>query len=876
MDRLAARKGRAIALTETATGLGVASRDALKDALDRFLATDGDSPFVAELVSQRLVDGDALEAMLQGAAPTEDGAPPDPRSTEDAPAATGTAVVVKDRASAQLQGDSTIVRRPGPFEDDAPPPAPPARYRHEGLLGKGGMGEVHDVKDVDLNRSVALKRVRPDRLDARARAQFLQEAQITAQLEHPNIPPIHDIGRLAGGDPFFTMKRVEGTTLRTLLARVQAGDRRVAEKYDAMRLAIVFLQVAQAVAYAHARGVVHCDLKPENVLVGRHGEVLVMDWGLAQLVDAPAGEDALPPVTLTATDPLHAPGAGTLHFMSPEQLSGDAVDARSDVYALGAILYEILGGKTPYDATSRAELLILMFTEGPVPPSERAATRVVPPDLEAIAMKALAPRAGDRYARADDVAEAVEQYLTGARRRKNAEARFAEGEAARARLEAAKARRAALRVERGALREMIKPYDDESIKAPLWTIEDALAAAELDVERAVAEALDRYGQAVGLDEGFAAAAARLADLHVELFVDAEERGDTRAAAIHRSQVERHHRGRHADVLDPRGRVTIAPVDDGVVVRGVRLRAAGKRIVEGDALPLHGRPPDDLELPAGSYVFTASRRGMRDARLHVRVGRGTRTTLRPRLYDDAAIGAGFVHVPAGPFVYGGDPDALNAAPRAIVDVDDFAIAEHPTTCAEYLEFLNDDPQRNAPHVPRTKPDGGSLWSLDDGGRYALPPIDADGNPVHPRAPVMGVSYVDATTYAAWRSKRDGVAYRLPTEIEWEKAARGADGRFFPWGDGFDPTFCKMALSRPGRPQPEPVGAFPVDVSVYGMRDAAGSIREWCDSWFDETKETRVLRGGAWYFNAAYCRVAFRHGYLPHIVFTNFGIRLAKSL
>src|SRR5262249_47882819 len=160
-------------------------------------------------------------------------------------------------------------------------------------------------------------------------------------------------------------------------------------------------------------------------------------------------------------------------------------------------------------------------------------------------------------------------------------------------------------------------------------------------------------------------------------------------------------------------------------------------------------------------------------------------------------------------------------------------------------------------------------------YALPRFDADGNPVHPRAPVMGVSFGDAEMYTDWRSKKDGIVYRLPREEEWEKAARGADGRFFPWGNGFDPTFCKMALSRPGRPQPEPVGSFPADTSVYGMQDAAGAIREWCDSFYDEAHETRVLRGGAWYFNPAYCRLAFRHGYLPHIVFTNFGFRLCRN-
>jgi len=192
-----------------------------------------------------------------------------------------------------------------------------------------------------------------------------------------------------------------------------------------------------------------------------------------------------------------------------------------------------------------------------------------------------------------------------------------------------------------------------------------------------------------------------------------------------------------------------------------------------------------------------------------------------------------------------------------------------------DLAADSPHLALQHVPRTKAEGGALWEQGADGRFALPSRDADGNPVHPAAPVMGVSFYDAEMYAAHLANKTGLRLRLPTEEEWEKAARGADGRFFPWGNGFDPSFCKMALSRPGRPQPEPVGSFPVDESPYGMRDAAGGIREWTDSFFDAGQETRTLRGGAWYFNPHYCRLAFRHGYLPHLVFTNFGFRLAKS-
>jgi formylglycine-generating enzyme required for sulfatase activity len=319
------------------------------------------------------------------------------------------------------------------------------------------------------------------------------------------------------------------------------------------------------------------------------------------------------------------------------------------------------------------------------------------------------------------------------------------------------------------------------------------------------------------------------------------------------------------------RVLLAPL---MRASGVRLVEEGARLVAGESVlgSAEGRKVQ-LELPTGSYLFTLAKDGCRDATLHVNIGRGDAIVLMPRLYPGAEIGDDFVYVPAGPFIYGGDPDALNSVPKQTVALPDFFISRFPVTCAQYLDFLNAPGDRARAHVPRTRPDGGCLWEADAGGRCALPTIGADGNPVHPQAPVMGVSFDDAQAFAAWRSQRDGRAYRLPTEQQWEKAARGADGRVFPWGNGFDPAFCKMALSRPGRPQPEPVGSYPVDTSVYSVQDCAGAVREWTDSFFDPGYQTRVLRGGAWDSEPRDCRLASRHGSLPPVVFTNFGFRLA---
>ncbi len=152
---------------------------------------------------------------------------------------------------------------------------------------------------------------------------------------------------------------------------------------------------------------------------------------------------------------------------------------------------------------------------------------------------------------------------------------------------------------------------------------------------------------------------------------------------------------------------------------------------------------------------------------------------------------------------------------------------------------------------------------------------DGERWSPDWPVFAVSWHDACAFAAWTSARTGVPHRLPFELEWEEAGRGVDGRFFPWGDRFDPALCKMEKSRAGRPRLEPIGAFPTDTSPYGVRDLAGSIREWCgDPTYDADDGRRPVRGGCWSGSERLCRLANRFGFAPGDVHTYLGFRLAR--
>ncbi|MCA9552982.1 MAG: ankyrin repeat domain-containing protein, partial [Myxococcales bacterium] len=283
-----------------------------------------------------------------------------------------------------------------------------ARYRLADEIARGGMGAIIGAADLRLGRRLALKvMLEPERAPPELVVRFVEEAQIQGQLEHPNICPVYELGLDDGGRPFFAMKRVKGRSLAQLL---KAGELSLHRRLD------VFLKVCDAVAFAHARGVIHRDIKPDNVMVGEFGEVLLMDWGIAKVVGQPERDAVLPTARGEDGDPLTMIGGaiGTPHFMSPEQARGDAdVDARTDVYALGGVLYQILTGQRPVQGKSLPLLLKAVQDNAIVPPRERAPDAGVPRDLEAACMRALAGRRDDRYAQVEDLADDIRAFIEG-------------------------------------------------------------------------------------------------------------------------------------------------------------------------------------------------------------------------------------------------------------------------------------------------------------------------------------------------------------------------------------------------------------------------------------------------------------------------------
>ena len=699
-------------------------------------------------------------------------------------------------------------------------------------LGRGGMGLVYRALDTDLDREVALKLLNIELSSERDSERFRHEAALASKLRHPRIVGVYSYGEIEGR-AFFTMPVVEGRSLKQVLS--ERGS------FEPRRAAEVIRQAALAIDSAHQQRVIHRDLKPANMLLDADGAPLILDFGLAKDL----GRD----VGLTQTGEI----VGTPLYMAPEQVRGQHLDHRVDVYALGVMLYELLTGTSPFRAETAGQVLHRILNSQP--PTPRSQQRNVPYELETVCLKAMARERMFRYQTAAELAEDLGRFLADdtvlARR---------PGLAARA-VGFARSHRSTT-----VLFFILLAIVGAS---PLWLWKGSqVLAARQEAEAALG----------ALDEGLAAFEAgdqgsgverlhRALILSEEAFAQQPEDPKVREAYLRvlasRAEAAEAEQdwGLAAELWGRRTRLTGSEED-----REAERRALGQAEVEvrglapGAELRFRrydtelGRWHADPErvasataprvaLRAGTWVAALEvGEGPPRARYLLPLARGERRELTVR--DPGPAPAGMRYVPGARFTVGSLEGDGDETPRA-AEAAPFWLDRTEVTVGAYRRFLEAVQAEGhgacGPACRRARSLVRPFWAASDEAFRGHRPLDwrdTPGDADVERQPVTGVTWADAAAYAHAQGKR------LPTEAEWELAAGALDGRRYPWGDRWEVRRANFHR------QVAPVDAYPDDVSPYGVVGLAGNADEWCADVYEDAPAVggvvwRVLRGGGWY-------------------------------
>ncbi len=729
------------------------------------------------------------------------------------------------------------------------------------FVGRGGVGQVFEVDDPLLKRRVAIKVLNPDgRNRGLSVNNLVREARTTARIDHPNIVPVHRMGYFEDVGVYFTMRKVEGRTLFSVLKALDDKQGAVAQQYSLRRRLEIFVSVCQGVAFAHTKGVLHCDLKPANIMLGEYGEVLVMDWGLMRLnpLTAPSaaeGAEELSPEEVELRNKL----AGTPSYLAPELITASQEpDVMTDVYSLGVVLYAILTCKSsPYTEQNDVNVIMNQAVNGQfLSPRRRTPQYKIPRELEAICLKAMAKR-DKRYATVDDLLHDVQNYLDRypvqafspsiwyrmvklCRRRPlvplvlavslligllvvcgvavvqymqfTSWMESAEGHIQHGNRQVLLANAALFRY-----KEAIRNGD----LAGAQRIEKQVRFYNAEFNNSYVVAADFLGRAE-LYSWFPS--VKLAELYGDLYLyrllfalSSDNKNELRRIV---QQFNQHMPSLTTEIIKGNSelgrRALLLQKNQG----RIEMQAFPMQPVELEFTWLEQAPLKDAErsqkivapfrqdLQAGLYLITLPYDEKRDLNAVLDVVCTEDSSVS--LYVPPQIPDKMVYVP---LLRGNDEGQYG-----------FFIKETEVTVGEYLEFWRQLPAaERKTYLPHFSPDPASpanapLW--DENGVLA-DEISSD-------MPITGITGKAAEEYCRYMTKKLGLFCRLPSMAEWEEASREA-----PWKhDGSaiseeEDDILALTADNPDAklwPHGNKVGSYPDDVSLYGVHDMRGNVRE----------------------------------------------------
>jgi eukaryotic-like serine/threonine-protein kinase len=733
-------------------------------------------------------------------------------------------------------------------------------------IAHGAMGRIDAGWDRHLGRPVAIKMLRSDRAKDVVKMRFLEEAQVTGQLQHPSIITVYELGKI-NGNVVFVMRRVEGISLKELIYRLRKGHEELLTQYTLNHKLQLFYQLCQAVAYAHDKGVIHRDIKPSNVMIGDFGDVVLLDWGLCKII----GQEVRSSRSSTERwQTMHGQIIGTPAYMAPEQALGmiDQISPATDVYGLGVLLYHFITLSPPFSGKSKREVVRKVLHADLTPPRERAPHAGITETLEEICLKCLQRDSDSRYSDASELAEDIKALLSNGLENKDSSlshpALIAPAQQLKSMVEQLQAEIAeglfhlqSVQEDLASALDVIYHQDSDEKQHIVY---ERVEFYQREVQSLISQICDqtshlKYIKSMTND---GSGTHRLEDSHNGAtleYVSLIERVSAVLSSLYENAVlsgasETQARlGYWLETIDPQQREQLRR-EVGALYIHIRPPSADVQLwqcVPDGAVLKKVRPktlktsPLLLErVPAGQYIVSAGHAdGQRRVESSLRVHPSVTTRVSITLYHPEAAPPTFRHIPSGTFTSGTRQGKILSSSE--IALPDFFISQYPVTCKEYLRFLQAlsqfDLEEARSRAPRRSGDQQGLWQWSQVHQvsYNVSLGWTD------EMPVVGISLDDAHRYCQWLGEQDNRAYRLPTETEWEKSARGPDGRVFPWGDIWDARFSAGPEIWDHYLPPE-VGLMSTDQSVYGVSDLIGGVREWTTS-VERKEHQGVVRGGS---------------------------------